>query len=61
MLGLAFEAQATSVEGEGQRDREIKYQEMYVNSPGKSVVDKLKGMVGTWFTNPAENQSSQGK
>ena len=40
---------------------EKKYQEMYVNSPGKSVVDKLKGMVGTWFTNPAENQSSQGK
>ena len=40
---------------------EKKYQEMYVNSPGKGVVDKLKGMVGTWFTNPAENQSSQGK
>ncbi|XP_040866322.1 receptor-like protein EIX1 [Glycine max] len=39
---------------------EKKYQEMYVNSPGKGVVDKLKGMVGTWFTNPAENQSSQG-
>ncbi|KAG4952518.1 hypothetical protein JHK85_046385 [Glycine max] len=38
---------------------EKKYQEMYVNSPGKGVVDKLKGMVGTWFTNPAENQSSQ--
>ncbi|KAL5173742.1 hypothetical protein HKD37_16G046224 [Glycine soja] len=40
---------------------EKKYQEMYVNSPGKGVVDKLKGMVGTWFTNPAENQSSQGR
>ncbi|KAG4952517.1 hypothetical protein JHK85_046384 [Glycine max] len=38
---------------------EKKYQEMYVNSPGKGVVDKLKGVVGTWFTNPAENQSSQ--
>ncbi|KAL2577837.1 hypothetical protein AAZV13_16G161900 [Glycine max] len=38
---------------------EKKYQEMYVNSPGKGVVDKFKGMVGTWFTNPAENQSSQ--
>ena len=39
---------------------EKKYQEMYVNSPGTGVVDKLTGMVGTWFTNPAENQSSQG-
>ncbi|KHN42539.1 Low-temperature-induced 65 kDa protein [Glycine soja] len=38
---------------------EKKYQEMYVNSPGKGVVDKLKGVVGTCFTNPAENQSSQ--
>ncbi|XP_040866333.1 low-temperature-induced 65 kDa protein [Glycine max] len=38
---------------------EKKNQEMYVNSPGKGVVDKLKGVVGTWFTNPAENQSSQ--
>ncbi|KAG5133900.1 hypothetical protein JHK82_025088 [Glycine max] len=40
-------------------ETEKKYQEMYVNSPGTGVVDKLTGMVGTWFTNPAENQSSQ--
>ncbi|TKY45163.1 Low-temperature-induced 65 kDa protein [Spatholobus suberectus] len=39
-------------------EAEKRYEEMYVNSPGKGVVDKLKGMVGSWFT--GENQSSQG-
>lgn len=32
-----------------------------VNSPGKSVVGKIKGVVGFWFGKSEENQSSQGK
>jgi len=46
----------------GSEDIEIerRYQEMYANTPGTGVVDKLKGMVGSWITNPVENQSLQG-
>ncbi|XP_061358969.1 low-temperature-induced 65 kDa protein-like [Gastrolobium bilobum] len=46
--------------GSGDENREKSYAESYVNSPGKGVVDKLKGVVGSWFGNkPEENQSSQ--
>ena len=46
----------------GSEDIEIerRYQEMYANTPGTGVVDKLKGMVGSWITNPVENQSLKG-
>ncbi|RDX74120.1 Low-temperature-induced 65 kDa protein, partial [Mucuna pruriens] len=35
---------------------EKKYGKMYANSPGEGVLDKVKGMVGSWLTE--ENQSS---
>ncbi|XP_061369533.1 low-temperature-induced 65 kDa protein-like isoform X2 [Gastrolobium bilobum] len=35
------------------------YEESSVKSPGKGVVDKLKGVVGSWFGKSEENQSSQ--
>ncbi|KAK7315033.1 hypothetical protein VNO77_33565 [Canavalia gladiata] len=41
-------------------ETEKMYEESYLNSPGQGVVDKLKGVVGSWFTKQEENQSSQG-
>ena len=46
--------------GSGNEEIE-RYEESYVNSPGKSVVDKVKDVVfGSWFTKPDENQQSEG-
>ncbi|RYR06705.1 hypothetical protein HN51_071641 [Arachis hypogaea] len=46
--------------GVGNEETE-RYEESYVNSPGKSVVDKVKDVVfGSWFTKPDENQPSEG-
>ncbi|XP_027357273.1 low-temperature-induced 65 kDa protein-like [Abrus precatorius] len=45
--------------GSEDEETEKRYEESYVNSPGNGVLDKLKGVVGSWFTKPGENQSSQ--
>ncbi|XP_015934198.1 low-temperature-induced 65 kDa protein-like [Arachis duranensis] len=46
--------------GSGNEETE-RYEECYVNSPGKSVVDKVKDVVfGSWFTKPDEDQPSEG-
>ncbi|RYR56236.1 hypothetical protein Ahy_A05g021992 isoform B [Arachis hypogaea] len=46
--------------GSGNEETE-RYEECYVNSPGKSVVDKVKDVVfGSWFTKPYEDQPSEG-
>ncbi|MED6219401.1 hypothetical protein PIB30_035516 [Stylosanthes scabra] len=47
--------------GSGDEETERRYEESYVNSSGKSVVNKVTDMVfGSWFTKPDENQPSQG-
>ncbi|KAJ1391056.1 putative low-temperature-induced 65 kDa protein [Sesbania bispinosa] len=46
--------------GSGDEKSEKVCEESYVNSPGKGVVDKVKGVVGSWFAKSGENQSTQG-
>ncbi|KAK7380298.1 hypothetical protein VNO78_32806 [Psophocarpus tetragonolobus] len=60
VLGKVTESEEVKRRLGGEDEKtEKRYQEMYINSPGTGVVDKVKGMVGSWFTNPGENQSSQ--
>ncbi|KAJ1376532.1 putative low-temperature-induced 65 kDa protein [Sesbania bispinosa] len=46
--------------GSGDEKSEKVCEESYVNCPGKGVVDKVKGVVGSWFAKSGENQSTQG-
>ncbi|XP_019453880.1 PREDICTED: low-temperature-induced 78 kDa protein-like isoform X2 [Lupinus angustifolius] len=59
-LGKVTESEEVKMRLGTDEKAERRYEDIYVNSPGTGVVDKLKNVVGSWFGgNPEENQSSQ--
>ncbi|KAE9592585.1 hypothetical protein Lal_00028578 [Lupinus albus] len=60
-LGKVTESEEVKMRLGTDEKAERRYEDVYVNSPGTGVVDKLKNVVGSWFgaSNPEENQSSQ--
>ncbi|CAL0320465.1 unnamed protein product [Lupinus luteus] len=61
-VGSAVKSKVSETENEVNDDEkpEKVSEESSVQSPGKGVVNKLKGVVGSWFGKTGENESTQG-